>query len=263
MQHAHKGAVYLHRGQGFVVESLNLDLKRAELQALETDYYTTPIVQSVINQNVEVQRTVIRSHGEGVPGSTGARFQREYTVSLVGVSVTSSVIGFRRKTLDGDHVLSVEALELPPTTFDTLAVRFDLPTPDAEEDMESHLGAIHGLEHALLAVAPLIGGCDRGDLGSAWYAAFPNFGYHEIRAPNQASGFGPAVFVYDQTPGGVGLCEKLYANLGRWVMAGVGLLSTCQCTDGCPACLLSSRCESNNEHLSKSGSAILLNDLSP
>ncbi|MFI5386419.1 MAG: DEAD/DEAH box helicase, partial [Fimbriimonadales bacterium] len=282
MQHAHAGAVYLHRGQSFVVQSLNLDIGRAELIPHETNHYTTPIVQSVIEQNV-----VLRSESDTpnpklqTPNSAfqNPKSKIQNRVSLVGVSVTSTVTGFRRKTLDGDHVLSVEPLEMPETTFDTLAVRFDLPPSGIEDDQEALIGSIHGLEHALMAVAPLIAGCDRADLGSSWYTAFPDFGSRmsdvgfgtEQERPrdqpsiinHQSSGFLPAVFIYDQTPGGVGLCEKLYANLGSWVMAAYQLLSTCDCPEGCPACLMSSRCEANNESLNKRGALAHLETLSP
>ncbi len=234
MQAAHEGAVYLHRGQSFVVNVLDLDHARAELAPQETDYYTQAIVQSILDQKVVIDMKSIGS----------------YKVSLAGVSVTSSVIGFRRKTLDGDSVLSVEPLEMPPTTFDTVAVRFDLPELDVEQDVASQIGAVHGLEHALLAVAPLIAGCDRADLGSSWYTAFPD-------------SMKPGVFVFDQTPGGVGLCEKLFSNLGPWIMAAYQLVSSCQCADGCPACLMSARCEANNESLHKAGAVGHLALLSP
>jgi DEAD/DEAH box helicase domain-containing protein len=87
-------------------------------------------------------------------------------------------------------------------------------------------------------------------LGTSWYTAYPD----TLR---------PAVFLFDQTPGGVGLCEKLFANLGRWVMAAYQLVSSCECAEGCPACLMSARCEVNNEALDKAGSIEHLKALSP
>jgi DEAD/DEAH box helicase domain-containing protein len=116
-------------------------------------------------------------------------------------------------------------------------VRFDFSEVDGR-DMLAAIGGIHGTEHALLAVAPLFAGCDRGDLGSAWYLAFPD----TVR---------PAVFVFDRVPGGVGLCEALYARREPWAQAALDLLTDCQCGGGCPSCLFSSRCESNNESLDK------------
>ena len=219
MQNAHAGAVYLHRGASFVVESLDLEKGEAQVVAKEVDYYTQAIVQSVVDPQMTLRETRLG----------------QIAVSLVAISVTDAVVGFRRKTLDGDTVLSLEPLDLPPATYETLAVRFDLPL---SRDAEAGVGGVHGVEHALLALAPLVCGSDRGDLGSAWYAMFPD-------------SLSPTVFVIDRTPGGVGLCEKLYDSLVPWVTAARQLLQSCPCEDGCPACLLSARCEINNEALNK------------
>ena len=111
--------------------------------------------------------------------------------------------------------------------------------------MQTEIGAIHAVEHALVAVAPIIAGCDRGDLGSAWYAMF-----HDTMKP--------AVFIFDRTPGGVGLCEKLFDSLTGWIRAALQILVSCDCTEGCPACLLSARCEAYNETLNKPRAVELL-----
>jgi DEAD/DEAH box helicase domain-containing protein len=230
MQSAHEGAVYLHRGASFLVQKLDLDAGEAHVVAKEVDYYTQAIVQSVVDPKVTLDG---REMGKG-------------KATLVSISVTDAVVGYRRKTLDGDTVLALEPLDLPPSTYETLAVRFDLPM---SRDPEQGIGGVHGVEHALLALAPLICGADRGDLGSAWYAMFPDT-------------FSPAVFVMDRTPGGVGLAEKLYDSVGPWVTAATQLLQTCPCEEGCPGCLLSARCEINNEALSKKQALELLRALS-
>ena len=229
---AHEGAVYLHRGQSFIVTSLDLALHRADLVAFDGDYYTQSIVQSVVMPQVAMTQTEVDGIG----------------ISLSGITVTDTVDGFRRKSLDGDRVLSVEALDLPATTFDTVGVRFDLPPLDPDFDMATQIGAVHGFEHAMLAVAPFLAGCDRGDLGSAWYSVFPD----TMR---------PTVFIFDRAPGGVGLGEKLFELRNAWIHAARQLLVSCACETGCPACLLSSRCESGNEALSKSGAVGLLRRL--
>ena len=228
MTSAHEGAVYLHRGASFVVNSLDLDAGRAEIEERTVDYYTQSMVQSVLDPRAAFRESALLGIQAG----------------LAGVSVTDSVTGYRTKSLDGDTVLGVEVLDLPPVTYDTICVRLDLPAFDPEIDGERMIGGIHGVEHALLAVAPILAGCDRGDLGSAWYTMF-----HDTMKP--------AVFVFDKTPGGVGLCERLFESLTGWVHAALQLLRTCPCETGCPACLFSSRCESFNEVLDK-GEAIRL-----
>ncbi|AIE85344.1 DEAD/DEAH box helicase-like protein [Fimbriimonas ginsengisoli Gsoil 348] len=233
MTSAHEGAIYMHRGATFLVTSLDLENERAEVVPFEADYYTQTIVQSVLDPRVEV-RSAQLPHANA---------------SLAGVTVTDMVVGFRKKSLDGDTVLGVEALDLPPMTYDTVCVRIDLPPLDENLDMSEQLGGIHGLEHALMAVAPLLAGCDRGDLGSAWYSMFPD----TMR---------PAVFVFDKTPGGVGLCERLFESVTAWLRAAHQLLASCKCDAGCPGCLYSPRCEVSNEALSKPGSLALLGKLS-
>ena len=49
---AHAGAVYLHRGQSYLVVELDLDNKLARLSREDVPFYTQPIVQSVIEPRV-------------------------------------------------------------------------------------------------------------------------------------------------------------------------------------------------------------------
>ncbi len=222
MTSAHDGAVYLHRGATFLVSKLNLDEGRAEMDAMDLDYYTQCLTQSVLDPRAPFMETTFKS----------------LKTSLAGVTVTDLVTGYRRKSLDGDTVLGVDLLDLPSVTYSTLCLRIDLPPLDEEGDLERQIGGIHGLEHALLAVAPILAGCDRGDLGSAWYTMF-----HDTMTP--------AVFVFDKTPGGVGLCEKLFDSMTGWLRASLQLLQSCPCETGCPSCLFSARCEASNEALNK------------
>jgi len=234
MMTAHTGAVYLHRGASFLVQQLDLDNLRAEVTSQEVDYYTQSLVESSIEANVD-----LRSKPLAEP---------QDQVYLSGVTVTDVITGFRRKSLDGDTVLSNELLDLPEITYDTISVWIDLPEIDFSNLEPSDIGSFHGLEHALMAVAPLICGCDRSDLGSTWFSVF-----HKTMRP--------AIFVYDKTPGGVGLCETLFESTSGWLRAALQLLTSCPCTDGCPACLLSARCESNNELLDKQATIKLMQRL--
>ncbi len=231
MTTAHTGAVYLHRGASFVVQELDLQNMRADVTAKDVDYYTQSIVESSLEVSVDVRSKPI--------------YQDRDETYLSGVTVTDMVTGYRRKSLDGDTVLSNELLDLPPITYDTISVWFDLPEIDYSAMEPRDIGAFHGMEHALMAVAPLICGCDRSDLGSTWFSVF----HRTMR---------PALFVYDKTPGGVGLCETLFDSTTGWLRAALQLLTSCQCTEGCPACLLSSRCESNNEMLDKQATIALI-----
>jgi DEAD/DEAH box helicase domain-containing protein len=216
LRQAHPGAVYLHRGQSYIVQSLELERSRADLVPFYDDYYTMPLVTSLVEPQMRMQ---------------------DYGFAhLVALKVTTSIDGFRKLRYGGRQVVSEEPLDLPPETISTVGVQLLFGLEWAHHP--NGLGGIHGSEHALLAVAPLICQAERGDLGSAWYALDPS----EMK---------PAVYVYDTVPGGIGLAETLVDRRQTWFQKALDLAATCPCQDGCPACIQSPRCESRNEHLDK------------
>jgi DEAD/DEAH box helicase domain-containing protein len=228
---AHAGAIYLHRGESYVVEELDLMANLARLRPEPVDYFTQAVMQAVIQDNV----------------SLGERPCREGRVRWVGVTVTEQVIGYRRRGLKDDTASEIIPLELPPQSFDTSAVRLEHPGHPGQ-DWEERSSAVHGVEHAVMAMAPIWAACDRGDLGSAWF-------------PLEPETLGAAVYVYDRAPGGVGLTDALFAQADEWLNDARDLLANCPCAEGCPECLLSLRCEVRNELLSKAGALALLTDL--
>lgn len=226
MQQAHEGAVYLHRGISYVVRKLDLDASVAIVEQENVTYFTRSMVQSVLETRLVLERCEVGSA----------------ELCFCSLKVTDSILGYQKVALDGERVLDETGLELPAQTYETVGVRIDLPEI---EEVETAVFGVHGAEHALTAVAPLLAGCDRNDLGSAWYSLYPDT-------------FRPAIFVFDRIPGGIGLSESLFTNRTSWLSSARTLLDGCLCQDGCPSCLLSSHCESGNEHLNKAEAIRLL-----
>jgi DEAD/DEAH box helicase domain-containing protein len=231
------GSIYLHRGQAYLVKGYDPVQVRAEAVSGDFDYFTKPIVQSLVEPQVLIERD-LWGQAEG---------------SVWGVRVTTSLIGYSVHALDGDEMLRSESLQLPPISYDTLAVRLELPEALPSLDSEaalSELGGLHAAEHALTLVAPIIAACDRNDLGSVWYAA-------------SMDTFRPAIFVFDAIPAGAGLAECLYRRRGEWAERAWQLLDSCSCENGCPKCLLVASCESDNQPLDKPRGKALLGGLRP
>jgi DEAD/DEAH box helicase domain-containing protein len=45
------------------------------------------------------------------------------------------------------------------------------------------------------------------------------------------------VYLYDGVPGGVGLAERLFDRHDELISGALGLVESCGCSDGCPACV--------------------------
>jgi DEAD/DEAH box helicase domain-containing protein len=99
----HPGAVYLHEGDQYLVEDLDLEAHLATLQARELDYYTEPqsetTVQLLARSDQAPVRGGIKAHGE--------------------VRVTCQIVGFRKVKWFTHEQLGLGQLDLPPTDLVT------------------------------------------------------------------------------------------------------------------------------------------------
>jgi DEAD/DEAH box helicase domain-containing protein len=165
------------------------------------------------------------------------------------VEVTERYTGYKIKRKD--TIIAVEPLDLPPLTFQTKAFWFTLPDETAQQVISRGFdlaGALHGAEHAAIAMMPLFVMCDRWDIGGL---SSPNFG-------DQGE---PVVFVYDGYEGGIGLCEKAFDFLPDLFAASRSLVQDCGCEVGCPSCIYSPKCGNDNQPLDKDGTIAILRSL--
>ncbi|MBI3079833.1 MAG: DUF1998 domain-containing protein, partial [candidate division NC10 bacterium] len=82
-----------------------------------------------------------------------------------------------------------------------------------------------------------------------------------ISTPFHAQVGGPAIFIYDGTPGGVGLAERGFEVLEAWLREIAALLQDCPCETGCPSCVQSPKCGSGNKPLDKVGAFLTVRAL--
>ncbi|WP_245585705.1 DEAD/DEAH box helicase [Pseudonocardia asaccharolytica] len=228
---AHPGAVYLHRGESYVVESLDLETGMALVRAATPDWRTDARSTS------DVEIVAVRSHRD--LGSVQVFFGE--------TRVTTQVIGYQRRAMDGT-VLETVPLDMPAQTLDTRAVWY---TVDDQALGEAGIraaripGSLHAAEHAAIGLLPLFAICDRWDVG----------GMSTARHPQTER---PTVFVHDSHPGGAGLAERGHAVLGRWLRATRSAIADCECRAGCPSCVQSPKCGNGNAPLDKAGAAAIL-----
>src|SRR6516164_6351020 len=170
----HPGAVYLHQGETYVVDSLDFDDGIAFVHAEDPGYAT-----------FARELTDIAVTGTGERSRFGP-----VTMGLVPVRVTHRVVGYLRRRLSGEVIDFVE-LDMPEQTLATTAAMYTI-TPDALShkgiDAPRIPGSLHAAEHAAIGLLPLVASCDRGDVGGLSTAIGPD-----------PLGL-PSVFVYDGYP---------------------------------------------------------------
>jgi DEAD/DEAH box helicase domain-containing protein len=164
------------------------------------------------------------------------------------VSVTDEVVAYQRKRSSDHGAFDVVALHLPPTSFRTQALWYELDAPARGLPLEKLLGALHATEHAQIAVLPLLAMCDRWDIGGL------STNVHEQTGA-------PTIFIYDGHPGGIGISRTAFALFEQLCADARALIGECACADGCPSCVQSPKCGNLNEPLSKAGALLLLESM--
>ena len=227
----HEGAIYLHLGKTYEVAELDLERRRALVSPFSGDWYTQPKRAT----DTDIVRLLDRREALGV------------TLSFGEVSVTDTVLAYQRKGVSDHGFRELIPLDLPPTSFPTQALWFELDSRRLEQEipLEVLLGALHATEHSQIAVLPLIAMCDRWDIGGL------STNYH----PQTGT---PTIFIYDGHPGGIGIARTAFARFEELCRDAHALVSECPCSDGCPSCVQSPKCGNLNEPLSKAGARALL-----
>ncbi|TDD72830.1 DEAD/DEAH box helicase [Actinomadura darangshiensis] len=226
----HEGAVYIHQGESFIVQTLDLDDSVALVEAADPDYSTT--ARDVTDISI-VERLRSASWGEA-------------TLCFGTVEVTRQVVAYQMRRLQTGEMLGEKPLDLPPRTLRTRAVWWTLSEPQISRLDDLDLaGAAHAAEHASIGLLPLFATCDRWDIGGVSTAVHPDTGLL-------------TVFVYDGHEGGAGFAERGYADAATWLRATRDAIASCECDSGCPSCIQSPKCGNGNDPLDKRGALDLL-----
>jgi len=231
----HPGAVYLHQGEAYLVTRLDLASRIAYAEPNTANYYTqSKDLTDLHIVKVRQQSTIGRAN-----------------VYLGEVEVTTTVVGFKKKMQFTEEVIGEEPLDLPPQTFPTVALWFDLPPQAVARLVDAQLdfaGGLHAAEHAAIGILPLFALCDRNDIGGVSTPLHPDTGRAQI-------------FIYDAYPGGIGIAEKGFSMITELWQATLNVIAECPCREGCPSCVQSPKCGNNNKPLDKEAAKVLLEGL--
>ena len=228
----HEGAVYVHQGDSYLVQTLDLADRVALVEAGEPGYTTTAKTATEVEIRGELRAAAW--------GPAEVRFG--------DVQVTRQVVSFTQRCADTGALLGEVPLDLPPRHLVTRAVWWTLSEEAAGALAGAGVdlgGAAHAAEHASIGLLPLFATCDRWDIGGVSAARHPATGKL-------------TVFVYDGHDGGAGFAERGFEAAADWLRATRQAIAGCDCESGCPSCVQSPKCGNGNHPLSKRGAVALL-----
>jgi DEAD/DEAH box helicase domain-containing protein len=228
----HEGAVYVHQGDSYLVQTLDLADRVALVEAGEPGYTTTAKTATEVEIRGELRTAVW--------GPADVRFG--------DVQVTRQVVSFVKRCADTGALMEEVPLDLPPRHLVTRAVWWTLSEEAAGALAEAGVdlgGAAHAAEHASIGLLPLFATCDRWDIGGVSAARHPATGKL-------------TVFIYDGHDGGAGFAERGFGAAADWLRATRQAIAGCDCESGCPSCVQSPKCGNGNHPLSKRGAVALL-----
>jgi DEAD/DEAH box helicase domain-containing protein len=207
-------AVYIHRGDEFVVTNLDLDNRRCYVESTTVSYFTDAIVK----RDIKVLEEDDRESRAGCEIVVGDILVRTRVAKFKKIRYrTHENIGFGEISLPEEEMHTRSAILVFSSgtpAGDTLGAI----SPGAVGPAVSRIGTL------IRNVAPMFLLCDPRDIGVA----------ERLRDPHFAA---PSLYIYDSYPGGSGLSEAFVPRAGEILAAAFDLVSACPCAEGCPSCV--------------------------
>jgi DEAD/DEAH box helicase domain-containing protein len=208
-QQLHPQAIYIHHGETYFVNELDVRKKIAWVQKEDTDYYT----QSITETKIKVESEELHKNAATCEVYWG------------DLSVTSVTYMFKKIKFGSRDSLGFGALDLPTQVLDTTGMWL-LPHPSAYALAKASgrvpREGLLGISNLIREVIPLYAMCDTMDIGASVDSSAAN---------------APGIFVHDRFPGGLGFALKAYELIDEILAACVELIDSCACRDGCPSCV--------------------------
>jgi DEAD/DEAH box helicase domain-containing protein len=207
-------AIYIHRGNQFVVTQLDLDNRRAYVEATDVKYYTDAIVK----RDIKVLHEDLRETVDGSLCVTG------------DILVRSQVSRFKKIRYRTHENVGFGEISLPEEQMHTrsVAIVFAEGTPAGEVARELPAEMIGPVIARIGTLFKNVAGvfllCDAGDIGVAERYKDPHFD-------------APCLYIYDAYPGGSGMADSFLRSLHQVLSAASDLVGSCSCSEGCPSCV--------------------------
>ena len=213
MREAYKGAVFLHFGAPYRVHSVDHERRQIRCEPDQTSNHTVSTTFRAVSRSRLLSST-----------SCGTLLALELAEALVVEQLTGYKEYSSNQKLVATRKLKAPSITSPAVTLSLIPTR---PEQLGLAAASVH-ASLHGLEHALVKVLPLL-----------------TAGYASEAAGLTLKGDGsPSILLYQITrDGGQSSLARVAEHVGELLQLGIGLIEECECETGCPFCVLDSRCD--------------------
>lgn len=221
----HEQAIYQHDGECWQVEKFDYENHKAFVRKVKPDYWTDAMTYTTVN--------VLEEFGTGPLSEREAPFPSGWGE----VSVVEKVVGYKKIKFYTHENTGYGDVRLPEMQMHTTGFWLTVPEAVCEAmptGRAAAVDALRGVGVALETVATLALMCDPRDLGSTLGDTA------EDDVPRKArggAGYNPTLFLYEHTPGGIGLAERIFDQREVLLARALRLVESCPCACGCPACV--------------------------
>jgi DEAD/DEAH box helicase domain-containing protein len=234
----YEGAIYLVQASPWQVERLDWEGRKAFVTRTRADYYTDAIDYTKLKILEAFER-----RGQG--GGEAAHGE---------VHLVRRIAGYKKIRYYTHENVGYGNINLPDQEMHTTAAWWQLRPglleerfPGRQQALDGFLGAAYAMHHVAalrMMSEPRDLGRAVGDGDARWFATVGPNGRGQMRSfdggelsPDAEGRFRPAVFLYDNYPGGVGLSAPLFDQRAEVLAQARALVGDCGCRYGCPACV--------------------------
>jgi DEAD/DEAH box helicase domain-containing protein len=205
----HPQAVYMHDGETYFVDKLDLVERTAYVHKADLDYYT----QAVSDTRVDAAEADLE------------KTWRRAEVCFGPCSVLDKLTMFKKIRFGGRDSLGFGQVSLPHTTLRTTGLWLR-PHADALRKVvrwgRVPADGLQGIANVISYTVSLHAMCDPLDIGTVV----------DMRAVS-----GPVLYLYDKYPGGLGYAQRAWHLIEEVMRDALALIRRCECDDGCPSCV--------------------------
>jgi DEAD/DEAH box helicase domain-containing protein len=209
----YEGAVFLHRGNTYLVKNVDHDRKLAKIQSATIEYTTR-------------QRDFTNVDGGEVLSIRQIK-DSDVIASYGTVKITSIVFGYFKADRRG-NILDTVDISTPP--FVRFSTGFWIDVPRCALDILASknivaAAAIHASEHALMSLTMVVSMTSEGDVQT------------ECKQGDRLGYTRPSrIILYDASGKSSGVCAKAFDHVSLLLDQAMETIENCRCEEGCPAC---------------------------